>query len=140
MIQGLSHITLIVSNVERSFALFQKVFDAQEVYDSGDTQFSISREKFLLINGIWLCLMEGAAFVEPTYNHIAFSVAEQDLDLLAQRIISAGAVIKKDRPRVMGEGRSLYFYDFDNHLFELHAGSLDQRLKRYAQGRTDSNT
>lgn len=30
-----------------------------------------------------------------------------------------------------GEGRSLYFYDYDNHLFELHTGTLTERLKRY---------
>jgi hypothetical protein len=35
---------------------------------------------------------------------------------------------------VEGEGQSLYFYDFDNHLFELHTGTLAQRLARYAQG------
>ncbi|MDP3309636.1 MAG: FosX/FosE/FosI family fosfomycin resistance thiol transferase, partial [Polaromonas sp.] len=24
-----------------------------------------------------------------------------------------------------------YFYDFDNHLFELHTGTLDERLRQY---------
>lgn len=32
------------------------------------------------------------------------------------------------------EGQSLYLYDFDNHLFELHTGTLEQRLALYAQG------
>jgi len=32
----------------------------------------------------------------------------------------------------MGEGRSIYFYDHDNHLFELHTGNLEERLARYA--------
>jgi hypothetical protein len=41
--------------------------------------------------------------------------------------------IQSSRPRVEGEGESLYFYDFDNHLFELHTGTLEQRLQRYAE-------
>lgn len=135
MIKGISHITLIVSDVEKSAALFQKVFDAQEVYDSNEETFSLAREKFLLIGCIWLCLMEGAALPEKTYNHIAFEVAQQDMDDLSMRLQAAGAVIKKGRPRALGEGQSLYFYDYDNHLFELHAGTLEQRLKRYAQGK-----
>ncbi|EPJ43401.1 MAG: glyoxalase/bleomycin resistance protein/dioxygenase [Osedax symbiont Rs2] len=43
--------------------------------------------------------------------------------------------IKPPRPRVEGEPESLYFYDFDNHLFELHTGTLNQRLKLYADMR-----
>ena len=46
-------------------------------------------------------------------------------------IESVGAEIKPERPRVDGEGRSIYFYDFDNHLFELHTGTLSERLDRY---------
>jgi hypothetical protein len=30
---------------------------------------------------------------------------------------------------------SLYFYDDDNHLFELHTGTLAERLERYAKGK-----
>ncbi|MGC3347905.1 FosX/FosE/FosI family fosfomycin resistance thiol transferase, partial [Enterococcus faecium] len=32
---------------------------------------------------------------------------------------------------VKGEASSIYFYDFDNHLFELHTGTLQERLKSY---------
>ena len=42
---------------------------------------------------------------------------------------------KPPRPRVEGEGYSVYFYDFDSHLFELHSGTLAMRLKRYARGK-----
>lgn len=50
------------------------------------------------------------------------------------RLRALGAEVKPPRARVEGEGLSLYFYDFDNHLFELHTGTLAQRLARYAQG------
>jgi len=48
------------------------------------------------------------------------------------RIKSLGLQIKEGRPRVDGEGHSIYFYDHDNHLFELHSGTLEQRLHRYS--------
>jgi hypothetical protein len=41
---------------------------------------------------------------------------------------------KASRSRGAGEGYSIYFYDFDNHLFELHTGSLPERLEHYSQG------
>ena len=47
-----------------------------------------------------------------------------------------GLEIRESRPRVEGEGHSLYFYDDDNHLFELHTGTLEERLDRYRQGPT----
>ena len=39
--------------------------------------------------------------------------------------------IKPPRPRIEGEGLSLYFYDYDNHMFELHTGTLAERLQHY---------
>ena len=47
--------------------------------------------------------------------------------------------MREGRTRVEGEGRSLYFHDFDNHLFEFHTGTLEQRLATYAalQGGTN---
>lgn len=39
--------------------------------------------------------------------------------------------MKPERSRIIGEGRSIYFYDFDNLLFELHTGTLSERLACY---------
>jgi len=133
LISGISHITFIVKDLERSARFFTDIFDAKEVYSSGDRTFSLSKEKFLLINDLWVAIMEGEPLLERVYNHIAFQIEDNDFDMYVKRIKDAGVQIKPERPRVAGEGRSVYFYDFDNHLFELHTGSLDERLAQYSQ-------
>ena len=77
--------------------------------------------------------MEGTPPAERSYRHLAFKVSEEDLPKSEEKLRLLGAEIKPPRPRVDGEGQSLYFYDFDNHLFELHTGTLEQRLGRYAE-------
>ncbi|EAD1192259.1 FosX/FosE/FosI family fosfomycin resistance thiol transferase [Listeria monocytogenes] len=131
MISGLSHITLIVKDLNRTTAFLQNIFNAEEIYFSGDKTFSLSKEKFFLIAGLWICIMEGDSLQERTYNHIAFQIQSEEVDEYIERIKALGVEMKPERPRVEGEGRSIYFYDFDNHLFELHAGTLEERLKRY---------
>jgi catechol 2,3-dioxygenase-like lactoylglutathione lyase family enzyme len=133
MIEGISHITFIVRDLDRTAHLLASVFDAEEVYSSGDRTYSISRGKFFLVNGIWLAIMEGESLKEKTYNHVAFKIAEEDFDEYLSRIDALGLEVREGRSRVGGEGSSLYFYDYDNHLFELHTGTLSQRLSRYAQ-------
>ena len=131
MVAGISHITFIVKDLKRSTVFFTRIFDAKEIYTSGDNTFSLSKEKFFLINDIWLCIMEGEPLAERTYNHIAFKISESDIDEYITRIKGVGAELKPERPRVDGEGRSVYFYDYDNHLFELHTGTLSERLACY---------
>lgn len=131
MVSGLSHITLIVKDLNRTTTFLQNIFNAEEIYSSDDKTFSLSKEKFFLIAGLWICIMEGESLQERTYNHIAFQIQSEEVDEYIERIKSLGVEIKPERPRVQGEGRSIYFYDFDNHLFELHAGTLEERLKRY---------
>ncbi|HAB7562161.1 TPA_asm: FosX/FosE/FosI family fosfomycin resistance thiol transferase [Listeria monocytogenes] len=131
MISGLSHITLIVKDLNKTTAFLQNIFNAEEIYSSGDKTFSLSKEKFFLIAGLWICIMEGDSLQERTYNHIAFQIQSEEVDEYTERIKALGVEMKPERPRVQGEGRSIYFYDFDNHLFELNAGTLEERLKRY---------
>ena len=133
-IDGISHITLIATDLERTANLLCQGLGAKEVYDSAAKNFSISREKFFTLGGVWLAVMEGKP-VDRSYRHVAFKVDAADLPALEARLRSLGAEIQASRPRVEGEGQSLYFYDFDNNLFELHTGTLEQRLERYREGR-----
>ena len=132
MIEGISHITFIVENLERATRFFTSVFDAEEVYASGNQTFSLTPEKFFLIAGQWIAVMEGDTLAERTYNHVAFKIREEEFELYKARVEALGLDVKPPRLRVEGEGRSLYFYDFDNHLFELHTGTLTERLARYS--------
>ena len=135
MIAGISHITLIVRDLDRMEAILVGVFGARKVYESGEQTFSIARERFFLIgetDPVWVATMEGESLPERSYNHIAFKIAEEDFDLYSHRVMALGLSVRESRPRVAGEGRSVYFYDDDNHMFELHTGTLDDRLKRYA--------
>lgn len=139
MIEGISHVTFIVRDLDRMAALLIDVLDAEEIYASGEATFSISKEKFFLVGGTWIAIMEGPALAEKTYNHVAFKIDDEHFEDFAERIRAFGLEVRKDRERVEGEGRSLYFYDFDNHLFELHTGTLEQRLERYRSGRASGS-
>jgi catechol 2,3-dioxygenase-like lactoylglutathione lyase family enzyme len=133
MIKTLSHITITVRNVERTGKFLQTVFDAKEVYDSSKKKFSLSYEKFFVIGDIWIAVMEGEPLHKRSYNHVAFKVSDLEFDEYASRIKKLGLDIKPDRSRMSGEARSIYFYDYDNHLFELHTGTLDERLSYYSR-------
>jgi catechol 2,3-dioxygenase-like lactoylglutathione lyase family enzyme len=137
MIEGLSHITFLVRNLDRMEQILTTVLDAQKIYDSGDTTFSLSQERFFNIGGVWVATMEGAALTDKTYNHVAFKMAPQDYDDRLQRIKSLGLDVREGRSRVQGEGHSIYFYDDDNHMFELHSGTLDERLRRYSEAASE---
>lgn len=129
-VKGLSHITFICKDLEKTVQMFKDVLSAKEVYCSGEKTFSISKEKFLQVAGIWIAIMEGEP-VEKTYNHVAFQVDDEDLDEFEAKVRSLGLTILPGRKREGAEGRSLYFYDYDNHLFELHTGDLNTRLEYY---------
>lgn len=131
-IQGISHITFVVRDLEQMAKFLCEGLGATEVYDSSAKNYSLSREKFFLLGGIWLAAMEGEPPAERTYRHLAFKVGDDDLAAFEARLRAIGVDVKEPRPRVDGEGNSLYFYDFDNHLFELHTSTLAERLKRYA--------
>ena len=131
-IEGISHLTFIVADLERMSKLLCEGLGATEVYDSSAKNFSLSREKFFMLGGVWIAAMEGKP-VERSYRHTAFKVDAARLPAIEAKLRSLGVEVRPPRPRVEGEGESLYFYDFDNNLFELHTGTLEQRLERYGR-------
>lgn len=132
---GISHITFLVRDLERMSTFLCKGLGAREVYDSASHNYSLSREKFFVLGGVWLAAMEGDPPSEKSYQHVAFMVSESDLPMHQANLQSLGVEFRPPRSRIDAEGQSLYFYDFDNHLFELHTGTLEQRLARYGVGR-----
>lgn len=135
MIQGISHLTFIVKDLEKMKRVILEVLDGEEIYSSEEETFSVSKEKYFLVNGIWIATMEGEPMHERTYNHVAFKVEVEELPRHQAAIERLGLEKREPRARVRGEGHSIYFYDYDNHLFELHTGTLQERLARYAKGR-----
>ena len=133
MSDGLSHMTFIVNDLDKMEEVLTFVLNAKKIYDSGDKTFSLSKERFFDIGGVWVATMEGESLPGRTYNHVAFKMAPDEYDDRLQRIRSLGLDVREGRSRVEGEGHSIYFYDHDNHMFELHSGTLEDRLRRYQE-------
>lgn len=121
MITGLNHITLSISNLERSLAMYRDVL--------GCTVAKLTaRGAYLEAGDLWLALEvdpDVRSGPLPEYSHIAFSVAAEDFETLEARIQESGAEIFKEN---VSEGASLYFVDPDGHKLEIHVGDLASRL------------
>ena len=64
---------------------------------------------------------------ERTGDHIAFRVAPETIPSIADKLKSKGCeFILSD------SGTALYFFDFDNHVFELNSSDEEQELNRLA--------
>jgi fosfomycin resistance protein FosX len=129
----LSHLTFIVRDLEKMTNVIVEVLGGREVYASGTKQHSLSPEKFFDVDGLWLAIMQCDPLPTRTYNHVAFKVSDDQLVQAKLAIEKFGLEFRTSRPRVAGEGQSLYFHDYDNHLFELHTGTLEERLAAYKE-------
>lgn len=121
MITGVNHITLAISDVDRSFAFYTQVVGLKPVA-------KWVRGAYLLAGPDWLCLaLDGETRLgqKPEYTHLAFSVGSEAFNGSAEIIRLSGVTIWKENK---SEGDSLYFLDPDGHKLEIHAGDLQSRL------------
>ena len=123
---GLSHITFMARDVDRATAMLERILEGRVVYRGNGA--SRSRETFLLVDDVWVAVVEGEGPASATYDHVAFHVEDDELDEREQRARDLGLTIEPSRPRGPGEARSVYIRDDDRHLIELHSGTLDERL------------
>jgi len=126
MINSISHITFVVKDLNKTTELFKELFSAQEVYYSGEKKHSLYKERFFIIGNQWIAVMEDNNIINRTYHHIAFKISESDVDDYLDKIKALNLELKPQRRRVPGEGDSIYFYDYDNNLFELHTETLEK--------------
>ena len=133
MIRGLNHITLAVTDVERSLAFYRDLLGlrVRAVWPEG---------AYLEAGTLWLCLSRDEAAARGAerrdYTHIAFDVSEADFPELARRVAADTPQWKSNR----SEGASLYILDPDGHRLELHVGSLESRLADYRARRPPGMT
>ncbi|ANS43413.1 fosfomycin resistance glutathione transferase [Serratia inhibens] len=121
MLSGLNHLTLAVSDVNRSFDFYTNPlgFIARARWQHG---------AYLSLGELWLCLSwdNSRALNAPgDYTHYAFSVAAENFAAVALRLRQAGV---KEWKSNRSEGESLYFLDPDGHRLEIHSGDLASRL------------
>jgi catechol 2,3-dioxygenase-like lactoylglutathione lyase family enzyme len=122
MLTGLNHLTLAVTDVERSFAFYTDLLGCKPaaIWDGG---------AYLTLGPLWICLsLDPARAVVPPqadYTHYAFTIAEQDFAAFRARLLGEGVIEwRKNR----SEGDSFYFLDPDGHQLEAHVGDLASRL------------
>jgi catechol 2,3-dioxygenase-like lactoylglutathione lyase family enzyme len=116
---------------QKTGVFLKHIFGAIECYSTKEALYSLSEEKFFKINDdLWIVAMEGEP-VFRTYNHIAFQANAADFPRVRHKLEKLGLKILPGRNRRPEEGESIYFYDYDNHLFEFHSGNIDERLGHY---------
>ncbi len=118
LITGINHITLAVSDLERSLEFYIELlgFKGHVTWDEG---------AYLSAGDLWLCLSLDSPVPSEDYTHLAFDVSETNFKSFSERLCQSGVSIWKDN---RSEGQSLYLLDPDGHKLEIHVGSLETRL------------
>jgi catechol 2,3-dioxygenase-like lactoylglutathione lyase family enzyme len=124
-ITGLNHLTLAVSDLERSVAFYSELLG-----------FSVRMRgpssAYLESGTLWLALVLDPAVRRgplPEYSHVAFSIPPSALGLLIDRLTVARVVRWQDTEH----SDSFYFLDPDGHKLELHSGDIQSRLAARAE-------
>ena len=118
MLQGLNHITIAVSDLDRSLIFYTEFVGMKAIvrWDAG---------AYLTLGDIWFCLSCDQVVPGQNYSHIAFGISAQDFALFTKKLKDAGIIEWKQN---CSEGHSVYFLDPDGYKLEAHCGNLQSRL------------
>jgi catechol 2,3-dioxygenase-like lactoylglutathione lyase family enzyme len=118
MLESLSHIALVVTDPARTAALFHDLFSARVVERKDDEGHL---ETFIRLGATWIVLVAAPVQRARTGDHIAFHATPEILEATAARLQAMGREFIRAR-----SNRALYFFDYDDHVFELDTEDIDK--------------
>ena len=120
MLESISHIALVVQDPARTAALFRDLFGARAVEREDDDGHI---ETFVGLGGIWIVLVAAPVQRARTGDHIAFHATPEVIEDTVAKLQAMGREFIRAR-----SNRALYFFDDDDHVFELDAEDIDKEL------------
>ena len=125
MLGPIAHVALIVRDAARTATFLRDLFDAPVLRR---TDAEGHDETFIRLGVTWFALIGADVKRERTGDHIAFHVARETIPRVVDMLKSKGCDF------ILSEsGTSLYFFDFDNHVFELDSSDQEQELNTLAE-------
>ena len=121
MLESISHIALVVNDPAKTAALFHELFGARMI-EREDEHGHL--ETFVRLGGIWIVLVGAKVERSRTGDHIAFRATPEILEATVVKLESMGREFIRARSNT-----ALYFFDYDDHVFELDAGDIDSELQ-----------
>ena len=132
MLDSISHIALAVKDPSRTIALFRDLFSISVVEREDDEGHL---ETFFKLGGIWIVLVGTAVTHARSGDHIAFHATPEIIEGTAAKLQAMGREFIRAR-----SDKALYFFDDDDHVFELDSENHDKEFERYQAGAFSSAT
>ena len=120
MLDSICHIALVVTDPARTAALFHDLFGAR-VVERKDNEGHL--ETFVSLGGTWIVLVAAPVQRARTGDHIAFRASPEILEATVAKLQAMGREFIRAR-----SNRALYFFDYDDHVFELDTEDIDKEL------------
>ena len=120
MLDAISHIALVVSDPARTAELFEHLFAVKVVRRVDGEGHD---ETLVNLGKIWFLLAKATVERKRTGDHIAFRVTNEVLQSTRERLkeMNLECILARS-------DTSLYFFDYDNHVFELDTTDLEREL------------
>ena len=120
MLESLSHVALVVKDPARTASLFHELFSAR-VIERQDEEGHL--ETFVRLGGIWVVLVGAPVQRARSGDHIAFRATPEIIEATAAKLQAMGREFIRAR-----SNKALYFFDYDDHVFELDAADAAKDL------------
>jgi catechol 2,3-dioxygenase-like lactoylglutathione lyase family enzyme len=120
MLDEISNVALVVKDPARTAALFRELFDSRVV---SRTDSDGHHETFVRLGRTWFVLVRESVERPRTGDHVAFAVSKASLLACAEKLeaLNHEFILARD-------DTALYFFDYDNHVFELDTTDLEAEL------------